>query len=89
MMPESERLLGILQGLSNESKEVRDASEQAYEQEWLTRPQLLFPSLFDLLSQCENPVVILVSILNEIYSFGTDPSYCCSDVEKGSYEGGS
>ena len=57
----SEQLYGVLQGFLSESKEARDASEQAFEQQWMSQPGALFPTLLDLIHQgSSDPIVHLL-----------------------------
>lgn len=57
MMPASEQLFAVVQGISNTQKDVRDGAEAVYEREWVTRPASLFPSLLEVLGNVEDPVV--------------------------------
>lgn len=64
MMPEGQQLYEIVKGLCSEVKEVRAGAEQCYEREWLTRPQVLFPLMIELLCQVEEPIVHLDDIIS-------------------------
>lgn len=57
MMPASEQLFAVVQGIASTQKDVRDEAEAVYEREWVTRPSSLFPSLLDLLGNVEDSVV--------------------------------
>lgn len=57
MMPASEELFAVVQGISSPQKEVRDGAEAVYEREWITRPSTLFPALLEVLGNVEDPVV--------------------------------
>lgn len=57
MMPESENLAQIVKGLASGEKEVREAAEQAYEREWLTRAGMLFPCLLEVIAHSPERLV--------------------------------
>lgn len=59
MMPAGEQqLYSLVKALGSASKEERDGAERQYEQEWISKPGVLFPGLLELIATSDSQLVL-------------------------------